>query len=89
MITDTFESASDSVTSPAQSCFAIQPSDSAFLQEVTKAIYVGKGGNVVFRTKRDSTDVTFMNVPAGIVLPVRAVAVRSTGTTAGDFVGLA
>lgn len=89
MIPDAFESVSDSVTSPAQSCFAIQPSDSAFLQEVTKAIYVGKGGNVVLRAKRNSTDVTFMNVPAGIVLPVRALAVRAAGTTAGDLVGLA
>lgn len=32
--------------------------------------------------------VTFSNVPAGVILPVRAIRVNSTNTTASDLVGL-
>ncbi len=43
---DNFQSSSDSVIAPAQFCFDVLPSDSEELQLVTKAIYVGEGGDV-------------------------------------------
>ena len=79
----------DSATAPSQNCFTIVPHNSQDLTTVTKAIYVGNGGDVVLRSYRGATDVTFRNVPSGGVLDVRAIAVRATGTTATDLVGLA
>ncbi len=48
-------------------------------------IYVGTLGNVSVET-REGDVVTFMAVPAGTVLPVMVVKVRSTGTTASNMV---
>lgn len=84
-----FESSADSLTAPAQTCFAIQPHDDLELSTYTKAIYIGQSGDIVVRSVRSDTDVTFRNVPAGYILDVRIKAVRATGTTAADIVGLA
>ena len=85
---DKFQHATDSVTAPAQSCAAITPSDLGPLPQVTKAIYVGTGGDIVLRAASDDADILFANVPAGTVLPVRVRAVRMAGTTAGQLVAL-
>lgn len=84
-----FESLADNPVAPALSCFAIAPFDDVDLAMVTKAIYVGTGGDIVLRAAGDDSDVTFRNVPSGFVLSVRVRAVRSTGTSAADIVGLA
>lgn len=86
---DTFQSTSDSVTAPASRCFEITPNDSVDLIEVTKAIYVGTGGDVTLRPLDGTSDVTFRNVQDGSILDVRVAALRVTGTTAADIVGLA
>lgn len=80
-------SSTDSVTSPARNCFAITPSDAGELSSVTKAIYVGTGGDVTLLPADNLDDVIFRNVPSGMTLDVRASAVRSSGTTAADLVG--
>jgi len=89
MTDDPFRGLTDSPMAPASRCFAIIPSDSAQLALATKAIYVGQAGDVTLRSVRGSADVTFRNVPAGATLDVRVCAVRATGTTAGNLVGLA
>ena len=86
---DNFQSSSDSLIAPAQFCFEVTPSDSQELQVVTKAIYVGEGGDVTLLAVDNATDVTFRNVPAGSILDVRVAAVRATGTSASQIVGLA
>jgi hypothetical protein len=86
---DSFSSYTDSPIAPASSCFAIVPSDTEELPRATKALYIGTGGTVVLRSLNGSEDVTFTNVPSGGILDVRTRAVRSTGTTAADIVGLA
>lgn len=86
---DKFQNSSDSLTAPAQICFAITPDDAADLAQVTKAIYIGEGGDVTLRSLDGPGDVTFANVPSGAILDVRVMAVRNTGTTAGYIVGLA
>lgn len=89
MPNDSFSHYTDSPIAPAGTCFAVAPSDSADLPAVTKALYVGTGGTVVVRPLNGAEDVVFRNVPDGGILDVRVRAVRSTGTTAGDIVGLA
>lgn len=88
-IKDTFQSTADSLISPATICFAIVPADGGELTQVTKALYVGTGGDIALRPLDGTADVTFRNVPDGAVLDVRVRAVRATGTTAADIVGLA
>lgn len=74
---------------PAGHCFDIVPSDGVELSEVTKAIYIGSGGDVVLKSLGSTEFVTFRNVPAGFILDVRVRQVKATGTTAADLVGLA
>ena len=55
---------------------------------MTKAIFVGQGGDVRLLPLRGTTPVTFFNLASGSVLDVRARAVLAAGTTALDMVGL-
>ena len=65
------------------------PSDTQDLPQVTKAIYVGTGGDIALVPVQGAGPVTFRNVPAGAILDVRVRAIRISGTTASDIVGLA
>lgn len=89
MPADNFSNFADSPSSPASNCFAITPSDSTQLALVTKALYIGTGGDVTLRSVQSGADVVFRNVATGSVLDVRASYVRATGTTAANIVGLA
>lgn len=86
---DPFANAADSIIAPASQAFTITPNDTEFLATSAKAIYVGTGGSIVVRPVNSGADVTFRNVVTGTVLAVRVSAVRATGTTAADIVGLA
>lgn len=70
----------------AVNCIAITPADSDLVAPV-RAIYVGGGGNVRISDTGGGA-VTFSNVPAGVILPVMAKRIWSTGTTATNIVGL-
>lgn len=89
MPTDKFQSSSDSLIAPSSACFAIVPSDASDLPEVTKAIYVGTGGQVTLVPVDNQTPVSFANVPNGAILDVRVRKVLASGTDASDMVGLA
>lgn len=52
------------------------------------SLYVGTGGDVSVLSVGNKSPVIFKNVPDGSILPVFAIAVYSTGTTASDFVVL-
>jgi hypothetical protein len=52
------------------------------------ALYVGTGGGDVAVVLPGGTAVTFTAVPAGTILPVRAIRINSTNTTATDVLGL-
>lgn len=88
MPTDSFSGYADSLTAPASNCFAVTPSDTTDLPLVTKALYVGTGGDIVLRAVNGAADVTFRNVPDGGIIDVRTRAVRVAGTTAADIVGM-
>jgi len=71
----------------AESYFAISKSDTVNFAYVVRGIYVGGTGDVVAVTE-GGTAVTFSSVPAGTTLPIRAIRVNSTSTTATNMVGL-
>ena len=50
------------------------------------AIYVGTGGDIALVLVGDSTQVTYVNIPNGSLLPYNVKQVLSTGTTASDIV---
>lgn len=89
MFQDPFERTTDSPMAPAEDCFAITPSDVADLPRATKAIYIGFSGDVALIPVRGNLPVVFKKVIAGTILDVRVRAIRATGTTAADLVGLA
>lgn len=76
----------DLYVSSAPDCFAITKSDSDNFAYQVRGIYVGGAGNVAVVTP-SGTVVTFNGVPAGSVLPVRAIRVNDA-TTATNMVGL-
>ena len=88
MENDFFAGTTNSLTSPAQSCFAITPADDQDLAQATKAIYIGQAGDVRLLALQDAEAVTFLNVAAGSVLDVRARRILATGTSASDMIGL-
>ena len=65
-----------------------RPNDAADLPEVTRAIYVGTGGDLTVRMLTGET-LTFTGIAPASLLPVRAARILATGTTAGNLVGLA
>lgn len=73
--------------SPAYNAFAISPSDSSNLSQQTRGIYVGGDGNLKVTTAGGDT-VTFQNAVAGTVLPVRAIKVFNSGSSATGLIGL-
>lgn len=77
---DEFASTADSQIAPARNASAVAPHAINPLPHVTKALYVGGAGNVVCRLVDDTADVTFVSVPSGAILPVRASHVRASGT---------
>lgn len=67
---------------------SITPSDATNLPKVYKAVYIGGSGNISAILEYDTTAVTFNNVQAGSVLPIRVKKINATGTTATGLVGL-
>ncbi|MBP1851261.1 spike base protein, RCAP_Rcc01079 family [Rhizobium halophytocola] len=84
---DRFSGSNASLSGPASFGFAIVPQDDDTLSEATRGLYVGQGGDLAVTTIAGA-DITFKAVPAGSILPVRVQKVFSTGTTAGDILGL-
>lgn len=74
-------------TEPARDAAAVTPSDSAQISRVARALYVGGSGDVKLVTEEGNT-VTFQDIVAGSILPVKATKVFATGTTATNIVAL-
>lgn len=85
--TDTFYNSNVGLGSPAVHAFAITKSDSTDLANVTRAIYVGGGGDIALVTVGGET-VTLVGALVGWVYNIRATRVLSTGTSATNLVGL-
>ena len=88
-MSDEFALQSQSALTPSENPYAVVPNDAADLPSVPKALYVGNGGTIVLRGKDSDVDVTFVAVPSGTQLQVRAKRIMATGTTASNIVALA
>jgi hypothetical protein len=71
----------------AAASFAITKHDTTDFAFYVRGIYVGGAGDVVV-VNPDGSTCTFVGVPAGTILPVKARRVNSTSTTATSMVGL-
>jgi hypothetical protein len=80
---DPFINSQGGLQSPVRSSFAITPSDTAELPNVTRAIYIGSAGNLTARLADDTAAVTFNGLPAGSMLPIRVRQIFASETTAG------
>lgn len=85
---DSFASSGGGIAAPATRSFVITPHATDDLVRVTRALYVGSGGNLTVRFKGDTTDRTLTGLQTGAVYPFRLSAVRAAGATAGSLVGL-
>jgi hypothetical protein len=72
---------------PAVGAFPINPSDTAQLDQLVRAVYVGVGGNVTLETVNGSI-VTLIGVVGGTYIPIVVIQVFATGTTATGLIGL-
>ncbi|PHR94171.1 MAG: hypothetical protein COA69_00815 [Robiginitomaculum sp.] len=86
-MTDRFKYRASGSTGSASNGFPIVPNDATELAETVRAIYIGGTGTITL-VLSGGAELTFTNVPAGIILPVRAISVKSTGTDATNLVGL-
>lgn len=83
---DLYSATSSSLSSPASGGFAVAASDSADLAQITRALYIGVGGNLSVEMAWGGV-VTFNNLPNGAMLPIRAKRVL-LASTATAIVGL-
>lgn len=75
-------------TAPSNQCIAITPSDTvAFVGGPCRGIYVGVTGDITLIPAVGGAAVLFKAVPVGI-LPVMALRVNTTATTATNMVAL-
>ncbi len=68
-------------TDSADHAAAVTPHDSTNFSSMTRALYVGAAGDVTVVMKSGAV-VTFVDVPAGTILPVRCSRVNDTGADA-------
>ena len=71
---------------PAISAEEVTPNDAADLTDMSRAIYVGTGGDLTVVMEEGQT-VTFANVPDGTLLPLRVSRVMEA-STATDIVAI-
>ena len=75
--------------SPAWTAAAVTPSDGADLPQIaTRSLYIGGDGNLVVTMSGGGSNVTFVGLVAGTILPIRVDRVLSTSTTATNIVAL-
>jgi hypothetical protein len=84
---DRFSDNAPSISGPATHAFPITPSDTASFADATRAIYCGVAGDIA-AIMLSGAVVTFANVAAGTLLPLRATRIAAAGTTAGGLIGL-
>lgn len=84
---DKFSDYPTSLTAPARDAEIVVPNDAVDLTYLTRALYIGNGGDLSLRLAGGQT-VVFQNVSGGSILPLRAIGVDATGTSATGIVAL-
>ncbi len=82
---DRYAGSGDDLLSPASLAAAVTPSNTVALPIASKRLWVGGAGNVSLVTTGGAA-VTYVGVPAGTYLNVRAAQVNATGTTATNII---
>ena len=72
---------------PGYSGFAITPHDTNLLPSPIRGLYVGVSGDVTL-VDPEGTTLLFKNAVQGTELRFRAKAVKATGTTATNLIGI-
>jgi hypothetical protein len=87
MASPDFSNEQPTLSDPADDVFAVTPNDDADLERPTRAIRCAGAGNVSFINRYNRTcTAAFL---AGEERALRAVRIRSTGTTATGIEGIA
>ncbi|MEM6465334.1 MAG: hypothetical protein AAF679_02340 [Pseudomonadota bacterium] len=84
---DIFKHTQVGLSSPVSDGVSLQPSDTVTLPQLTRALYVGVGGDVTARLGSGAV-VSFTGMLPGVVYPIRLDRVLASGTTASNLVGL-
>jgi hypothetical protein len=76
----------------ARNAFTITPSDVTVFEQPTRGIYIGGAGDLVvdfmgYDDEAGAVDVTFVGLPTGTLIPLRAVKVKAA-TTATNLLGI-
>ena len=82
---DDFKNNSVGITSPVTDGESVTPSDATELSKVSRAIYVGVGGDLKYVTI-DGTTLSKKNIASGLSHPMRVRQILATGTTATDII---
>lgn len=72
---------------PALNFLAVTPSDTVNLSAKARALYIGKGGDVV-AINGSGDAILFKSVQTGTILPIFTTRVNATDTTATNIVAL-
>lgn len=83
---DRFSRHVSGINSPPSHLFPVTPDDGADLPDASRALNVSQNGYVRVTTVGGETATVF--IAAGIVFPVRAARIWSTGTTATGIVAM-
>lgn len=83
---DPYDDHKTALDSPAQHIEVVTPNDSSDLVRTTRAINASGSGTIRLRTLDGSEGDLY--VVAGTVMPIRAIRVYATGTTATGIRGL-
>lgn len=83
---DLYSKSSPGLTSPAIDGAMIAPNDGVDLIHVTRALYVGTGGQIAAELA-SGTPINLVGVTGGSLLPIRVRKILATGTTATNLVG--
>ena len=73
---------------PAMNAVAVTPSDSADLTYTSRGVYAGAAGGDLRVTLLGGDTVTFVGLAGGVIHPICATRVWSTGTTATNIVAV-
>ena len=81
--------AQETMESPLRNLFAVTPHDTTLFTNPTRGLWVGVGGDIVILAAGDEggSSVLLKNVASGTMLPIQAIRVDSTNTTASSIVG--
>ncbi|MDA8654358.1 hypothetical protein N9M50_04440 [Alphaproteobacteria bacterium] len=87
MADDIFSNRIVAASDPAQAAKLVVPSDTIDLTNVSRALYIGRTGDVSV-VMVSGQSVSFTDVAAGTILPLRVQKVNASGTTASEIVAL-